>query len=204
LDLRIKSYGCLKIQGEVWAGRACAAANEKELTTCAKNRGQEEKKIQQKWEQPTGPGVDPRPATNGQDLVAWPRPGPDCWSLAARRPAVAAHRSAVQGRPATSDCSPAMGRRLDQSGCPNFFEIFYLKKMNFWKFGKWARAFGRMGVQRPHFLKLATTPGSGNSSKIHGKWRFHFFPNFLFPKFSSYLDLHIYRWDFCFMKKLIP
>jgi hypothetical protein len=33
LDLQIKSYGCLKFQGEVWAGRACAAANEKELTT---------------------------------------------------------------------------------------------------------------------------------------------------------------------------
>jgi hypothetical protein len=52
LDLRIKSYGCLKFQGEVWAGRACATANEKELTTCAKKRGQEEKKIQEKWEQP--------------------------------------------------------------------------------------------------------------------------------------------------------
>jgi hypothetical protein len=87
---------------------------------------------------------------------------------------------------------------------PNFLKFFYLKKMNFWKFGKWARAFGRMGVHRPHFLKLAPTLGSGNSSKIHGEWRFHFFPNFLFPKFSSYLDLHIYRWDFCFMKKLIP
>jgi hypothetical protein len=33
LDLRIKSHGCLKFQGEVWAGRACAGANEKELTT---------------------------------------------------------------------------------------------------------------------------------------------------------------------------
>jgi hypothetical protein len=52
LDLRIKSYECLKFQGEVWAGRACAAANEKELTTCAKRGGQEEKKIQKKWEQP--------------------------------------------------------------------------------------------------------------------------------------------------------
>jgi hypothetical protein len=51
LDLQIKSYGCLKFQGEVWAGRACAAVNEKELTTCAKSVGQEEKKIQQKWEQ---------------------------------------------------------------------------------------------------------------------------------------------------------
>jgi hypothetical protein len=36
LDLRIKSYGCLKFQGEVWAGRACAAANEEELTTYVK------------------------------------------------------------------------------------------------------------------------------------------------------------------------
>jgi hypothetical protein len=40
LDLRIKSYGCLKFQGEVWAGRACAAANEEELTACAKFCGQ--------------------------------------------------------------------------------------------------------------------------------------------------------------------
>jgi hypothetical protein len=46
LDLRIKSYGCLKFQGEVWAGRACARANQQELTTCAKSGGQEEKKFQ--------------------------------------------------------------------------------------------------------------------------------------------------------------
>jgi hypothetical protein len=35
LHLRIKGYGCLKFQGEVWVGRACAGANEEELTTCA-------------------------------------------------------------------------------------------------------------------------------------------------------------------------
>jgi hypothetical protein len=28
LDLRIKSYGCLKFQGEVWAWWACAATND--------------------------------------------------------------------------------------------------------------------------------------------------------------------------------
>jgi hypothetical protein len=58
--------------------------------------------------------------------------------------------------------------------------------MNFWKFGKWARAFGRIGVQHPHFLKLAPTLGSANSSKIHGEWRFHFFPkkNFLNLEFT--------------------
>jgi hypothetical protein len=48
LDLRIKSYGCLKFQGEVWVGQACSVANEKELTTWAKNGGQEEKKNQEK------------------------------------------------------------------------------------------------------------------------------------------------------------
>jgi hypothetical protein len=47
-------------------------------------------------------------------------------------------------------------------------------------------------------LKLAPTLGSANSSKIHGEWRFRFF-----PKFSPHLDLPIYRWDFCFMKSLI-
>jgi hypothetical protein len=52
LDLRIKSYGCLKFQGEVWAGWACVAANERELTTCAKSGGQEEIKILENWEQP--------------------------------------------------------------------------------------------------------------------------------------------------------
>jgi hypothetical protein len=45
LDLRIKSYGCLKIQEEVWVGQACATANEKELTTCTKSGGQEEKQF---------------------------------------------------------------------------------------------------------------------------------------------------------------
>jgi hypothetical protein len=52
LDLRIKSYGCLKFQGEVWAGRACAGANQQKLTTCTKSGGQEEKTFQEKWELP--------------------------------------------------------------------------------------------------------------------------------------------------------
>jgi hypothetical protein len=42
LNLWIKSYGCLKFLGEVRAGRACAIANEEELTTCAKIWGQKE------------------------------------------------------------------------------------------------------------------------------------------------------------------
>jgi hypothetical protein len=42
LELQIKNYGCLKFLGEVWAGRACARANQQELTTYAKKGGQEE------------------------------------------------------------------------------------------------------------------------------------------------------------------
>jgi hypothetical protein len=42
-----------------------------------------------------------------------------------------------------------------------------------------------MGVQHPHFLKLAPILGSANSSKIHGEWRFHFFPQFVFAKFPK-------------------
>jgi hypothetical protein len=33
-------------------------------------------------------------------------------------------------------------------------------------------------LQHPHFLKLAPTLGSIESSISHGAWRFHFFPNF--------------------------
>jgi hypothetical protein len=61
LDLWIKSYGCLKFQGEVWAGRACAGANQQELTTCTKS-GRKKKNSRKMVTCPTGAGVDPRPA----------------------------------------------------------------------------------------------------------------------------------------------
>jgi hypothetical protein len=80
LDLRIKSYRCLKFQGEVWAGRACAGANQQELTTCAKSGGQEEKKIQEKWEQPDRAKL--RPVAGGRLLVACRGLMPDpCWAV---------------------------------------------------------------------------------------------------------------------------
>jgi hypothetical protein len=68
LDLRIKSNGCLKFQGEVWAGRACAGANQQELTTCTKSEGQEEKTFQEKWELPHRHRC--QPAAGGRPLVA--------------------------------------------------------------------------------------------------------------------------------------
>jgi hypothetical protein len=42
LDLRIKSYEETKNLGEVWAGWACAKANQQEFITCSKKCGQEE------------------------------------------------------------------------------------------------------------------------------------------------------------------
>jgi hypothetical protein len=61
-------------------------------------------------------------------------------------------------------------------------------------------AFGRMGVQHPHFLKLTPTLGSVKCSIPHGDWKFRFFSNFVFLKFRVHLDLYIYHWDFCLMK----
>jgi hypothetical protein len=43
-DLRIKTYGCLKILGEVWVGRACVGADQQELTTRGKKCEQEVEK----------------------------------------------------------------------------------------------------------------------------------------------------------------
>jgi hypothetical protein len=67
-------------------------------------------------------------------------------------------------------------------------------KLFFWKFEKWAGAFGGMGVQHPHFLKLVPTLGSVKCSILHRDWRFYFFSNFIFSEFRVHMDLHIYRW----------
>jgi hypothetical protein len=85
--------------------------------------------------------------------------------------------TARQAQVSTHGRRPTTGRHLRLSRCSNFFN---LKKFFFWKFGKWARAFERMGIQHTHYLKLAPTLGSANSSKIHGEWRFHFFFNLFF------------------------
>jgi hypothetical protein len=49
LDLRIKSYGCLKFLGEVWARLACATGNEEELTNHKKIWGQGVAKMGDQW-----------------------------------------------------------------------------------------------------------------------------------------------------------
>jgi hypothetical protein len=64
-NLWIKSYGCLKFVGEVWARRACARVNQQELTTCAKKK-EAMKKIffflyMVKLEHPTAFGGQPWP-----------------------------------------------------------------------------------------------------------------------------------------------
>jgi hypothetical protein len=57
--------------------------------------------------------------------------------------------------------------------------IFQILFSFFGKFGEWTWPFRRIGVQHPHFLKLAPTLGSVKSSISHGSWRFLFFSNFL-------------------------
>jgi hypothetical protein len=110
-------------------------------------------------------------------------------------------QASTRGWLASSGRLPAAGQRLT---CYTMFPFFEKNLLIFififWKFGEWARAFGKMGVQYPHFLKLAPTLGSVKCSIPHGDWRFHFFSNFIFAKFKVHLDLHFYYWDFCFMK----
>jgi hypothetical protein len=170
LDLRIKSYGCLKFQGEVWAWRACAGANEEELTTCAKFWGQEV----------GGRGLgeyqkgDLRRSSR-QPLVSSCRPL-DGQRLPDRRQRVG-----------TSSRPPATGSRQD-NWAQRFFFGFFLIPFFFFKFKALACSKGLdflgggLGVQHPIFLTMPPTLGSANSSKIHGEWRFHFFPknNFLY------------------------
>jgi hypothetical protein len=77
LDLQIKSYGCLKILGEVWAGWAYARANEGGLTKCAQKMGQgggkgggkgQKKDSQGRGQRPLVAGL--RPRANYQSATA--------------------------------------------------------------------------------------------------------------------------------------
>jgi hypothetical protein len=78
--------------------RACAAANEKELTTCAKSGGQEEKTFKKKWEQPDRSRR--QPAAGRRPLVAG-IPTTSSRGLVARPP--------VAGIPATRGRRPKVG-----------------------------------------------------------------------------------------------
>jgi hypothetical protein len=46
-------------------------------------------------------------------------------------------------------------------------------------------AFWKMSIEHLHFLKLAPTFGSVQSSIPHGAWRFHFFSKKNFPKLED-------------------
>jgi hypothetical protein len=150
------------------------------LTTCAKSRGQEEKKIQKKGVGWVGPGDELRPVSDQPTLArrlwvnTWPCPSPIFIFLIIF----------LKVSPSlTLPVPPPQTFFLFYFFliCPNdknllpFFEFYYFLNFIFWKFGEWARAFGRMGVQHPHFLKHAPTLGSIKSSICHGDWRFHFF-----------------------------
>jgi hypothetical protein len=87
---------------------------------------------------------------------------------------------------------PAAGNRWSLAGCGltlgqgspgpflGIFKFFFkflpiLWSIFYWKFGEWARAFGRMGAEYTHFFKLPSTLGSIKSSIPHRVWRFYFF-----------------------------
>jgi hypothetical protein len=110
LDLWIKSYACLKFQGEVWAGRACAGANEEDLTTLRKF-----------WEQggwAGGQGVTILGTRAGTVAYCAPTSGRLAGDLATM---------ARSGRPL------AAGRRLHRQVWRFFFFFFYSFKFYFFK-----------------------------------------------------------------------
>jgi hypothetical protein len=82
-------------------------------------------------------------------------------------------QASTHGWRATVGCPPVVDQHLDMAKLSLFFEIYLF--IYFWKFGEWARAFGRMDVQHLHFIKLAPTLGSVECSIPHGDLRFHFF-----------------------------
>jgi hypothetical protein len=110
LDLWIKSYGCLKFEGEVWARRACAAANKEELAACAKFCGQGG------WAMGAGGGQSGAPALG-------------------RSPTALRSEVGNHGSPGTGDCWSGSGRRATGRGsqpvCTFFFTFFSKKKVTF-------------------------------------------------------------------------
>jgi hypothetical protein len=152
------------------AGRACARANEEELTTCAKFWGQEVGGRGQ------GECKKRNPRKSGQRPL-----------VAGRASARSGWRPVVACRPWVAACTNR--HRVFLKAFLDSFLIIFLRPLHV------ARAWASWGVgcTTPHFLKLAPILGSANSSKIHGEWRFHFFPKIFFPKFKAHLDLHIYH-----------
>jgi hypothetical protein len=106
-------------------------------------------------------------------------------------PAVWVPCPTLQGWPVQQDsarpCPTTMRPGRPHCGMPgqgSFFKIVFATFLNYFfkalACNKGLGFFGGVHLQHPHFLKLAPTYGSGNSSKIHGEWRFHFISNFFF------------------------
>jgi hypothetical protein len=63
---------------------------------------------------------------------------------------------------------PAVGRRLSLQTLFPFFQILLFYYLIFFGSSGLGPAFGRMGVQHPHFLKLVPILGSVKCSISHG------------------------------------
>jgi hypothetical protein len=164
---------------------------------CKKWRAAQKKILKKGAGQPY-PGVDPRLAgdrwspagprpTTGdrRPLVrAGSQPGDHPRPLVAGIPATSSRRPQVIGPGPTGDQRSPTGRgSTPRQGRPgpfflNFFIILMLPptlwSIFYWKFGEWARAFGRMGAHYTHFFKLPPSLGSVKSSIPHRVWRFSF------------------------------
>jgi hypothetical protein len=63
------------------------------------------------------------------------------------------------------------------------------------------QGFWENGCAVPPFFEAGRYLGSIKACISHGDWRSYFFPKISFPKIRVHLDLHIYHWNFSFIKK---
>jgi hypothetical protein len=160
LDLRIKNYGCLKFQGEVWAGGHVLEPTSKSWPVAQKVEGKKKKKFKKNGYSPIGWGVDPRLAGNRGSMPQLVRLYPFFWK-----------------------------------------KVIY----KFYFFGSWGngpRLLGEWVYSTPIFWSLPLYLEVLILLEFIESGDFTFFQKNN-SKFSAHLDLHIYRWDFCFMKKWI-
>jgi hypothetical protein len=136
----------------------------------------------------------------------------DCWSVSScpvgdrwllDSPATSGRREGGCGprQVATSGRPLTVGRRLCRQ-CAAFLIFFFLELIFFLLF-KGYKGPGRFGGcvhSSPIFWSLPLHLEVLNLPSLMDFEDFILFSNFIFPKFRVHSDLHIYHWDFCFMK----
>jgi hypothetical protein len=169
--------------GEVWAGRPWTGANEVELIKVPKSGGRRRKERGGRKEK--------------RGTCLWS--ASDCWLSASWQLAVAGQGSSSLGRPATRGHPLATAHSLTQAAAgPLFPSFFWFKKKFVSVVWRWAWHLGEWVYSTPFFWTLPLHLEGWNLPFFTEQK--DFFSAFFFPKIRVDLELHIHRWDVCFMR----